>query len=241
MDYDYWLRIAKAGGRIMDTGGVWSATRMHRDAKTCAGSRDRIFAEIWRTCTEHGGYVSYTVIDSWLQGCLFPRYPLLRRLRPLLARILFVHSKYRSRPAPKPPMPVWMLGKALDYAGRIGRRLPGMNLVRAMMPRQAVRGHRPDNWLVSKCRFYPKRRGPAEAIRLIGEAPVPMRLVVRQGKETLAELDLEGRTVSEVTLPVRESPEPVLLHFSEEVAGLIDRQPVSFRVLGTNLYREDEA
>jgi glycosyltransferase involved in cell wall biosynthesis len=242
MDYDYWLRIAKAGGRIMDAPGIWSATRLHATAKTCGGSRDRIFAEIWRTCAEHGGYVSYTAIDSWLRACLFPRYPALIRLRPLLARVLFVHSKYLGRTSPKPPMPAYMVGKALEYAYRVGRRFPGMNLVRKLLPRKpSVGGNRADNWLVPECRFYPKRRGPAEAIRLIGEAATPMRLVVRQGRETIAEFDLAGKEVTELTLPVRDSSEPVLLTFSDEVAGLIDRHPVSFRVLGTNLYREEEA
>ncbi|HEX3315230.1 MAG TPA: glycosyltransferase, partial [Gemmataceae bacterium] len=242
MDYDYWLRIAKAGGRIMDAAGVWSATRMHASAKTCAGSQDRIFAEIWRTCTHHGGYVSYTVIDSWLRACLFSRHPMLTHLRPLFARVLFVHSKYLARSSPKPPLPAYMIGKAIHYASRLGRRLPGMNLVRALWPRSLkLDGARPDNWLVPECRFYPRRRGPAEAIRLIGQAAAPMRLVVRQGRETIADFELPGASISALTLPVRESREPVLLTFSDEVAGLIDRQPVSFRVLATNLYREDEA
>ena len=239
MDYDYWLRIAKAGGRIMDAAGVWSATRMHSSAKTCAGSRDRIFAEIWQVCTRHGGYVSYTVIDSWLRSSFFPRYRVPFCLRPVLARLLFVHSKYLARKSPKPSMPAHMLGVAIHYAGRIARRFPGMNLVRALLPRDPKNGgNRPDNWLVPRCRFYPKRRGPAEAIRLIGQAAAPMRLVVRQGRQTIADFDLPAKSISSLTLPVSESSEPVHLDFSEEVAGLIDRQPVSFRVLGTNLYRE---
>jgi glycosyltransferase involved in cell wall biosynthesis len=239
MDYDYWLRIANAGGRIMDADAVWSATRLHSSAKTCGSPRDRIYGEIWRACTTHGGYVSYTVIDSWLRSCFFPRYPVAHCLRPLLARVLFVHSKYLARKAPKPPMPAYMLGVALHYAGRIARRLPGLNLVRRLLPqKRTAGGNRPDNWLLPKCRFYPKRRGPAEEIRLVGQAATPMRLVVRQGPQTIAEFDLEGRSVSSLTLPVRDSEEPVLLDFSDQVADLIDRQPVSFRVLGTNLYRE---
>jgi glycosyltransferase involved in cell wall biosynthesis len=241
LDYDYWLRIAKAGGRIMDADGVWSATRMHAEAKTCGGSRDRIYAEIWRTSTEHGGYVSHTAIDSWLRFCFFPRHPMLRHLRPMLARILFVHSKYLAQKSPTSTMPVWMLGKALHYAYRIARRMPGMNLVRKMFPpKSEPAGNRADNWLAPKCRFFPKRRGPAEEIRLVGAAAAAMRLVVRQGRETIADFELPAESVSALTLPVRESDEPVLLDFSNHVAGLIDREPVSFRVLGTNLYREDE-
>ena len=223
----------------MDADAVWSATRMHASAKTCGGPRDRIYGEIWRTCTEHGGYVSYTVIDSWLRSSFFPRYPVPFCLRPVLARLLFVHSKYLARKSPKPPMPAYMLGVAIHYAGRIAWRLPGARRIRSLFPRDpAGRGNRPDNWLVPKCRFYPKRRGPAEEIRLIGQAATPMRLVVRQGRQTIGDFELAGGSVSSLTLPVTESEEPVLLDFSDQVADLIDRQPVSFRVLGTNLYRE---
>ena len=248
MDYDYWLRIAKSGGRIMHADGVWSATRMHPAAKTCGGSRDRIFAEIWRTCTTHGGYVSCTVIDSWLQTVFFSRYPMLPAAaavaRPPLVRALEQPSGPTSRSRRcrstclsarwyctiRPAMPGSRRGNESCLPYRCCREVQAY-----------VRGHRRDNWLASECRFYPKRRGPAEPIRLIGEAPVPMRLIVRQGKETVAEYELPGQEVNTLTLPVRESPEPVLLAFSEEfVAGLIDRQPVSFRVLATNLYREDE-
>jgi glycosyltransferase involved in cell wall biosynthesis len=241
MDYNYWLRIERAGGRLLHVDDLWSSTRMHAATKSLGGSRERIFAEIWRTCMEHGEYVSWSVVTSWLQLCLEPRRPWTHHFRWLLARTLFAYYRYTGRTAAKPSIPAWLLRKA--YA--LFRKVPGSSLVTSLLPRRAGPpvGYRHDNWLSPECRFYPKRRGPGEAIRLVGEAPVPMKLVVWHRKQPLATYDLAGGTVTELTLPVPEdaSPkEPVVLRFSEHIPAMLDRFPVSFRVLGTNLFSEHE-
>jgi glycosyltransferase involved in cell wall biosynthesis len=76
MDYEYWLRVANAGGIIYFTPQKLAQSRLHDDAKTLA-MRGKIFAEIFQICKEQGGYVSmsyihgfwaYRLFETWFGG-----------------------------------------------------------------------------------------------------------------------------------------------------------------------------
>jgi len=58
MDYEYWLRIANAGGIIHHVPERLAQSRLHEDTKTL-GMRGKIFQEVFKICEEQGGYVSY--------------------------------------------------------------------------------------------------------------------------------------------------------------------------------------
>jgi glycosyltransferase involved in cell wall biosynthesis len=56
MDYDYWLRIDRAGGSIQHIPQTLAASRLYPETKTLS-SRREIYREIFRVCYRHGGYV----------------------------------------------------------------------------------------------------------------------------------------------------------------------------------------
>jgi hypothetical protein len=58
MDYDYWFRIDRAGGRIMHLRQPLARSRVHPETKT-QSRRAEIYAEIFGVCLKYGGYVSY--------------------------------------------------------------------------------------------------------------------------------------------------------------------------------------
>ena len=81
MDYEYWLRIANAGGIIHHAPERLAQSQLHEDTKTL-GMRGKIFQEVFKICEEHGGYVSYNyyqgfwayrLYESWSGGNVLQR------------------------------------------------------------------------------------------------------------------------------------------------------------------------
>ncbi len=58
MDYDYWLRIDRAGGCIRHVNETLAASRLYPRTKTVSARRD-IYREIFKVCLKHGGYVDF--------------------------------------------------------------------------------------------------------------------------------------------------------------------------------------
>ncbi|PYQ16794.1 MAG: glycosyltransferase [Acidobacteria bacterium] len=65
MDYEYWLRLARAGGRLEHLPRILAATRLHPGAKTLAERRD-VLREIFAVCETQLGRVGRTYfIGLW--------------------------------------------------------------------------------------------------------------------------------------------------------------------------------
>jgi glycosyltransferase involved in cell wall biosynthesis/GT2 family glycosyltransferase len=56
MDYDYWLRVDPAGGRIQHFPELLAASRRYPQTKA-QSRRFAVYGEIFRTCARHGGFV----------------------------------------------------------------------------------------------------------------------------------------------------------------------------------------
>ena len=63
MDYDYWLRMDRAGGRILHIPDILAASRRYEETKTLS-QREEIFSEIFKICKTHGNYVSRNYFDG---------------------------------------------------------------------------------------------------------------------------------------------------------------------------------
>lgn len=56
MDYDYWLRVDRAGGRIEHLPELLACSRLYPQTKTQTARRE-IYREIFEVCQRHAGYV----------------------------------------------------------------------------------------------------------------------------------------------------------------------------------------
>ena len=63
MDYDYWIRIDRAGGHIEHVHDVLACSRLYGETKTMS-ARKQIHEEVLRVCTERVGFVSV----NWFRG-----------------------------------------------------------------------------------------------------------------------------------------------------------------------------
>ena len=160
MDYDYWLRIDMAGGRIMHIPDILAASRKYEGTKTLS-QRGDIFKEVFKICKTHGGYVSKNYFDGlWHYRLIEKESILAKTLRPVrryyrkmgfFHYILFNKDYYRLRNLPM------IFGPRLAPA--LQRRFPilyhilyefGRDLYRQ---KAIVKGVYADNWISPKCSF----------------------------------------------------------------------------------------
>jgi glycosyltransferase involved in cell wall biosynthesis len=81
MDYDYWIRIDRAGGLIAHVPDFLACSRLHADAKTVA-ARYAIYQELFRACLERAGYVCESHFHGfWHHLCQERQAGWPRRLR----------------------------------------------------------------------------------------------------------------------------------------------------------------
>lgn len=65
MDYEYWLRIDRAGGNLHFFQEKLAASRLHSDTKTLS-ARGKIYHELFKVCKEYGGYVDFNYyVGRW--------------------------------------------------------------------------------------------------------------------------------------------------------------------------------
>ena len=160
MDYDYWLRMDRVGGRILHMPDILAASRRYEGTKTLA-QRDEIFKEIFKICKTHGNYVSRNYFDGlWHYRLIEKESILAKTLRPVrryyrkmgfFHYILFNKDYYRLRNLPM------IFGPRLAPA--LQRRFPilyhilyefGRDLYRQ---KAIVKGVYADNWISPKCSF----------------------------------------------------------------------------------------
>ena len=82
LDYDFWLRISKAGGSIRYLDEHLSCSRDYGETKTSASRRKEIFREIFRLSLKRLGYVNRSWIKQWINYLIFEEKTALSRLLP---------------------------------------------------------------------------------------------------------------------------------------------------------------
>jgi glycosyltransferase involved in cell wall biosynthesis len=100
MDYEYWLRIARAGGVIAHVPRRLACSRLYPEAKSLAGRREAYYEAI-AVCLAQGGYAERRVFDGlWHHLCWerthgWPRlFRCVPKFCPLMAQI---HHKWTNR------------------------------------------------------------------------------------------------------------------------------------------------
>jgi len=160
MDYDYWLRIDRAGGRIVHMPDVLAASRKYEGTKTLS-QRGDIFSEVFKICKTHGGYVSRNYFDGLWHYRLRERDSRIGRfLKPastLYRRMGFIHHKLYNRDYYRLKNLPAILGTT--HSQNLQQRFPILYRVfyeffRNMYRQNPnVKGVYPDNWISSKGSF----------------------------------------------------------------------------------------
>lgn len=243
LDYEYWLRIDRAGGRIEHIDDVLGAWRVYPDIKS---RRDRggVYREIVRVCERHGGYVSL----HWLLGSWHHRVeertdgwaPSLRWLPGgyrRVARLEHLWRRVRRR---------WLAGRRPTVRALV-RRVPGVRRATSLIGRRItlvnaacpVLGYEPDNWLGPVCQFRLQGRPPDGRPYIRGSAATDTTLVARLGRRVVAVHALAGgqdRTIHFDTAAGGHRARALVLSFSDHVRSGHQRR--AFLLRETNLFSE---
>jgi glycosyltransferase involved in cell wall biosynthesis len=242
MDYDYWLRIARGGGNIIHLEEVLANSRLHPDTKTLS-RREEIYAEIFKTCLKHGGYVSHGYfLGLWNHRLHERRTPLYRALgllpsaQRLLARAH--HRWFHSRHGRDGAIPANGARLPPEVSATVppSRRGGATSTLKQPPARPAVQGFWPDCWLAARARFATPRLGREGRLYLAGVPACDCALRITVNGTLVHERELFRDRFVEIAFPSPKAA-PLQLQFSSTATDA-EQRDLSFRVLGTNLFQE---
>jgi glycosyltransferase involved in cell wall biosynthesis len=229
MDYDYWLRIARAGGHIKHLRQLIASSRRYLETKTLS-RREEVYAEIFKICLKHGGYISPNYFSGLWHHRLHERNKLIANsmgrvpgFRVLLAR---AHQAWLSRHQ------ITLRQRLTATIDQVSRR------IHRTLAGAATAGIWPDAWLGPRAVFATSKIASESELFLAGYSACDGSVAVISGGKTLAEKRLRAGESVDIEFP---SPQhgTVELRFSNSI---IDQQKrvVSFRLNATNLLSEGD-
>ncbi len=248
MDYDYWLRIDRAGGRIDHLREPLAASRRYPGTKT-SSAREMIYDEIFRVSKCHGGYVSV----GWCIGLW--DYLLCERDRLHLGRLLHrtrlcvlagrLHY-FQSTCNPYDMMQTLRRVEQRLTSGKVSLLEPlwgAFKLARSCVwhlgdRRRPVYGLWSDNWLGPRCTIRLAPDKSERTRRLAGVSPVENSLSISIGGEELGTYSCPANRRVEISFAVPAArARRLVLKFSSHVRDP-DRRRLSFLLDSTDLFDE---
>jgi glycosyltransferase involved in cell wall biosynthesis len=255
MDYDYWMRIDRAGGHMEHFHEHLACTRIHAATKTLA-QRTKVYEETISLCMKHAGFASLVYYVGWWNYWCYEKSPwkdLLKEV-PFLAQILGrLHHRWDNRATYSNREFLRDTGRAVRQ--RLGKRLrPVLQLVKplhrflsrkrvqhllAAAPR-TVAGYWGDNWVSETCKVRLKDSPAGEHIQLTGVAHQPLELRVLVKDKEIGVFPLRGQQLEEIHFHVEPGQDrELVLKFSKHFVDGAGRQ-LAFLLQGTNLFSEQD-
>jgi glycosyltransferase involved in cell wall biosynthesis/SAM-dependent methyltransferase len=246
LDFEYWLRIDRAGGRIQHIEDVLGAWRVYPGIKS-RHERQGIYREIVRVCERHGGQVSL----HWLLGLWHHR--VMEKTDGWARWLRRVPRGYQLAAR------LHHLGRRMRVDGLAGwgtpmralvRRVPGVRRAKDLIGRRVtlvnrwcpVLGYDADNWLDPVCQFRIGSRPLDGRPYIRGSAATDTTLVARLGRHVVAVHALKGGRDSTIHFdlaPDGRRTSALTLSFSDYVRS--GRRRRAFLLQDTNLFTEIDA
>lgn len=255
MDYDYWMRVDRAGGRIEHLHDRLACSRMYAETKTLS-QRTAVFEETIRVCMKNAGYASLVYYQGfWHYLCYEKsRWKWVWKRVPCLPQIMGrLHHRWANRATYSNEEFLRDARRALKH--RLGNRLrpvlpyvkPVYKFLSAKRSRQLLRGTTPavagywgDNWVGETCTVRLKDNPAGEHIHLAGIAAEAMELKVLEKDREIAAFALRGQQLEEVEFHVEPGENrELVLKFSRHFVDGAGRK-LAFMLQGTNLFTEQD-
>ena len=249
MDYEYWLRIDRAGGHVDHIHEFLACSRVYPETKTLSARR-QIYQEIFEICQKQGGYVDLNYFFGLWYYLTFEKkkgWPARCRWVPNFYQIMarlhhkWFHFQLNSNKE--------NILEALIKAGHRYYHFVhshaflvrlGWPLLQLIIGRRPVIGHWADNWLAPKCYVFLSGESSRKEFRLVGFPSVDMRLELKLNRETIGEYALKRNCKEVVKFSVvPKDYSRVKLRFSKYIVDSVNRK-LSFRILDTNLFDEQD-
>jgi len=239
MDYDYWIRIDRAGGLICHVPPILANCRLHPATKTLS-ERRKIFREIFAISMRHAGYVSRSYVAGYWHHRLHEMPDLPFKLLSKIPKLEKALVEYHAHRHGKPNLSVSQsAGKVLRMVARsMAHRMlrQGTPFGSSPLSSRPVQGVWTDGWLASVSQFTSAAVRSGQRIRLRGVPAVDCSLSLENGG-CASVWDL--RADIEATIEFVPAAEKVILTFDQFRVDSFGR-PLAFLISETNLFSESE-
>jgi glycosyltransferase involved in cell wall biosynthesis len=258
MDYDYWIRIDRAGGSIEHCEEFLACSRQHAATKTLS-CRAKIFDEIMHVCMRNTGSVSFNYFEGlWYHLCHerkngWGRY--LRDLPKVRQLMALLHHRWRNRHQYAPGQMLGTVAHLLTHqakeklkpVARLARPVKrfltaasGRRLLAAASDQRRVTGVWADNWLASTCRVRLKDSALDERMHLCGSAPQAGELTVLCQGHAVGVYQLQPHQQVNITFELAPGrSREVVLEFTNHTVDAGGRN-LAFLMQSTNLFTEGD-
>lgn len=252
MDYEYWMRLDRAGAIVEYVPELFASTRIHSEAKTSGGNdyQTRRFREMFVSSYKHAGHLSRDNLMGWIKHWLYPRYPALEWVPETTAQAVEAWFTYRH---------VYGCGKPGALARTAERAIAAFFGLPKISPVSYVRDKFRKRQVDNKSRIPYQRWGPwlhnmlgpkvvvpaavdrgDDDLKLSGRPLCDTTLSVKLGDVEVARLPLKAREVADVKVrcrAVKGDRRMITLEFSHWARCPV-RGEYAFELLGTNLFGE---
>jgi glycosyltransferase involved in cell wall biosynthesis len=248
MDYEYWLRIAKAGGEIRFLREKLACSRLYSENKTLS-ARPKIFQEIFEICRRHTGYVHQSYYQGYWHHRIYEEdnraSRLLRRYHVSYTMLAWFHHKWNHRDRYGLAWVASALAKKVaQRVAAAGVRAKGFvkrsSTFATLRRNDSVKGFWPDNWLEPKLTIPPKSRARGQVLHLAGVAPIDQTMTVAVGDRKICKCDFEAHQYMKVSfLADLVGGERISIRFSSFVEDPGKRR-LAFLLQDTNVFSEQD-
>lgn len=253
MDYDYWLRIAKAGGNICYLPQKLACSRIYQETKT-RSARTQIYNEIFGVCKNHFGVVYLDYYQGYWHHLIYEKNNLasrvFRRFPGSYLSLGWFHQKWDQRDR-------YSIRYVAGYLKRIMvRRLEEIKIIKKLLNRnirpysdeelqrllksRSVIGFESDNWLKPYVAIASSKRANGQILHLAGLAPVDLTMSVKAGDDEIYTCKFEKHQYKKIQFPAdRVGNRPLFIQFSDWVEDAANRH-LSFLLQDTNIFLESD-
>ena len=257
MDYEYWLRAARAGASIHHAPTLLANSRLYPETKTLS-ARGRIYSEIFHICFSHGGYISLIYVQGlWHYLCYEKDSGIpvkLRNLPKFQLIAAYWHHKWlnRRRYTPAFIKMVWQSRgkpKIRSLLERYGLLEPFDGFRHMVSPRttspKKVNGIWYDNWIAPAFEVNLTQPYQKGAFYLAGISPMDMTLTVIANNQIINTAQLFTNRYETIEFQLNsdktnsDKAQHICFNFSQSFVDNSGRE-VSFLLQDTNLFLEQD-
>lgn len=250
MDHDYWMRIDRAGGKIMHIHEILARSRLYPQTKTLS-FRSEIYDEIFQISQRHAGYVSLNYFQGLWHHRIWEKeaspYRFLRLIPGSFRFMAHLHLALYHRKWPNRLQPKNIIYQLRRWVYAFSNRWFGFLRPLARYIRfnfYLVSSDKPifglfyDDWLGPIFQVYIKRKAPGQQFYISGIPSVDTEMVIKQERDVVQKLQLTKDQPVDIAIRA-EAGQRVLFAFSEVQKDPAGRN-LSFLVTGQNLFSEQD-
>ena len=234
MDYDYWLRIDRAGGVLRHVPHFFASSRHHPETKTLL-QRKMFYAELFKVCRRHGGYVSRNYVQGYWHYRFHEQPGPILKLAGLIPDVEKAVMEYH----------VLRFGKqSLFFRSAVWAAI-GKERRRSLRARPtpkrgssgSVQGFWDDGWLAPLAHFASAGVRSGRPLRLCGRPAVDCHVKIESGAHSVFAGWMKGGVDTTIEFIARNGE--ATLRFDRCHIDTIGRE-TAFFVTYTNLFSEQE-